>query len=268
LTASVHSPDAYDFRFVALLIFVSQIVCIALPALMLTLFLTARPMKTLLLDRPPQAAACAAAVLLAAALHPVGQQLLTWIMRLYPVQEEAVAEFTSLFEAIPNFWWKVLLIAGLPAICEELAFRGFVLSGLRHVGNKWWAISLSAVFFGFTHPVIQQSLAATAVGVVIGYLAVQSGSLIPCILFHLVYNGLMLTSERLPEWVEAWPALRSLVHEPAPGQYAYAWYVVAAGAVAAAALLAWFHRLPYQATKEEQLSDARARQEPHALEHV
>ena len=85
---------------------------------------------------------------------------------------------------------RCCLMAVLPAICEELAFRGFILSGLRHLGNKWWAIGLSAVFFGFTHSVIQQSLAATVLGLVIGYVAVQTGSLIPCILFHFTYNGL------------------------------------------------------------------------------
>jgi len=32
-----------------------------------------------------------------------------------------------------------------------------------------------------------------------------------------------------------------------------------------AAILAWFHRLPYQATQEEQLSDARALQSQQLL---
>ena len=83
------------------------------------------------------------------------------------------------------------LLAVLPALCEELAFRGFVLSGLRHLGSKWWAIGLSAVFFGMAHGIIQQSLSAAVLGMVIGYIAVQTGSLVPCMLFHVTYNALM-----------------------------------------------------------------------------
>ena len=59
----------------ALLLFISQVVCIALPALLMALLLTERPLKTLLLDRLPKPAACGAAVLLAVLLHPLGLQL-------------------------------------------------------------------------------------------------------------------------------------------------------------------------------------------------
>jgi sodium transport system permease protein len=132
------------------------------------------------------------------------------------------------------------------------------------LGQKWWAIGLSAVFFGMTHSVIQQSLAAAIIGVALGYIAVQSGSLIPCILFHFVYNGLNVglseVSAQLQESVERWPALGWLFQEPAADQAVYPWYVTGACAVAAAGLLVWFHRLPYLATREERISDARARQ--------
>ena len=49
-------PANPDFSFLALLMFISQVVCIALPALLMTMILTRRPLKTLLLDRMPQLA--------------------------------------------------------------------------------------------------------------------------------------------------------------------------------------------------------------------
>jgi sodium transport system permease protein len=264
LAVSAHMPESPDFAYLLLLMFISAVVCIALPALLMTLLFTGSPRQTLLLDRPPRAAACGAAVLLALALHPVGQQLVTWIVQLYPIQAASVEGFAELMAQSPSFWVTLLLFAALPAVCEELAFRGFILSGLRHLGQKWWAIGLSAVFFGMTHSVIQQSLAAAIIGVVLGYIAVQSGSLIPCILFHFAYNGLNVglseVSGQLQEAVERWPALGWLFQEPAANQAVYPWYVTAACAVAAAGLLVWFHRLPYLATREERISDARARQ--------
>ena len=78
-----------------------------------------------------------------------------------------------------NFWLLLLLIAAVPAVCEELAFRGFILSGFRHLGHKWRAIVYSALLFGLAHGILQQSLIASLVGVVLGYLAVQSGSILP-----------------------------------------------------------------------------------------
>jgi sodium transport system permease protein len=263
LAISAHMPATPDFRYLLLMMFISAVVCIALPALLMTVLLTGNPRATLLLQRAPRPTVCLAALVLAAALHPVGQQLVTWIVALYPVQGEGLAGLRELLETSPNIWMTLALLALLPAICEELAFRGFVLSGLRHLGQKWWAIGLSAVFFGFTHSVIQQSLSATVIGLVLGYVAVQTGSLIPCILFHLTYNGLNVcldeAMQRLPALLEKWPILQHAIGQPAPGESLYPWYVVAASALLAAALLMWFHRLPYLATREERLSDARAR---------
>jgi sodium transport system permease protein len=163
-------------------------------------------------------------------------------------------------QTAPWPWLPYVLVGLVPALCEEVAFRGFVLSGLRHLGSKWWAIGLAAVFFGMAHTVIQQSIAAAALGFVIGYIAVQSGSLVPGILFHLTYNSLMFTTLKLPEFAEHYPRLVTLFHQPTADQIVYNWPIVAACTLLAVVPLAWFHRLPYQATKEERITEARARQ--------
>jgi sodium transport system permease protein len=267
LAISANMPATPDFRFLTLLLFISQVVCIAMPALLMALLLTARPRKTLLLARAPRAAACVMAMLLAALLHPVGMQLAHGIRQLYPVQQDALIGevFRRMFETAPYAWLPYVLLAVLPALCEELAFRGFVLSGLRHLGSKWWAIGLSAAFFGMAHTVLQQSLSAVALGFVIGYVAVQTGSLVPCILFHLTYNTLMLATLKLPELTERWPEWAAPIQQLAPGEVIYRWPIVAVSGAASVVLLWWLHRLPYQATKEEQISEARARQPQHPL---
>ncbi len=268
LAISANTPANPDFRFFALLIFISQVVCIAMPALLMAMFFTERPLKTLLLDRAPSPAACGVAVLLALLLHPVGLQIVHWIRVLYPIQNDVLTDleaFGDLLKKAPYPWLPYVLMAAMPALCEELAFRGFVLSGLRHLGSKRWAIGLSAVFFGIAHGVIQQSLAAAAVGMVLGYVAVQTGSLVPCILFHLTYNGLMFATLKLSEIARDWPTWAVPFHQPAPGVIVYNWPVVVVCALGSLILLRWLHRLPYQATREEQISEARARQPHHAL---
>ena len=103
-----------------------------------------------------------------------------------------IQDMQQVIASAPSIWHILALLALAPAICEELAFRGFILSGLRHMGSKWGAIVISSLLFGVTHGILQQSISAALVGMVIGYMAVQTGSLLPGIVFHLVYNTLGL----------------------------------------------------------------------------
>src|SRR3954469_4035367 len=85
LAISANAPTNPDFTFLALSLFISQVVCFALPAVLMAVMLTGRPLKTLLLDRMPNPVACGVAILLAVLLHPLGLQIVTWIRELYPV---------------------------------------------------------------------------------------------------------------------------------------------------------------------------------------
>jgi sodium transport system permease protein len=269
LALAANVPANPNFKYFTLLLFISQVVCIALPALLMALILTGRPAKTLLLTRRPTATVCAMAIALAALLHPFGMQLSAWIRELYPMQDatkDTLELMNRMLSTAPNAWLPIALLALVPAVCEELAFRGFVLSGLRHVGSKWWAIGLTAVFFGVVHGFVQQSISAAFLGVVLGYIAVQTGTIIPCMLFHATYNALgFVAAAYLPQFTETRPLLWRFIHEPAAGQILYSWHIVAITLLAAAILLLWFRRLPYQATREEQITDARSRQPHHPL---
>ena len=92
----------------------------------------------------------------------------------------------------PGLWVAIGVFALLPAICEEVAFRGFILSGLEHRRRTRSAILLSALMFGFLHVLLslfQQLFNATLLGIVLGLLAVRSRSLLPGILFHFLNNA-------------------------------------------------------------------------------
>jgi sodium transport system permease protein len=240
----------------AVLALATQLVVIATPALMMTVMLTRSPRKTLLLQVPPWMALPAAA-LLAVGLHPVVHTLARIVNWLYPMSETMKEALSRFLQQQNQNAWLLLLVAVAPAICEELAFRGFILSGLRHIGRKWRAIAISAVFFGITHTIFQQSLVACLVGVVIGYLAVQTGSILPCMLFHALHNSLgILGMSALEKYVGKVTWLDWLVARGANGELAYRWEVVVLGGVASAAILLWFRQLPYARTPEESLEEA------------
>ena len=154
---------------------------------MFTLLFTNNKKKTLLLDRLPSVQLIVGTMLLAIFVRPLGMVFSEWILWIYPPTEGMQSQLSLMqqaFDTIPNWWMLLLLMAVLPAVCEEIAFRGFILSGLRHVGHKWWAIGLSAVAFGLVHSILQQQIGAAAVGIV--YWAIwqcRRAALLLCMVF-------------------------------------------------------------------------------------
>lgn len=239
---------------------VVQIALIAAPAALMAIMLTRKPLKSLLLCPPSFALTLPAAMLLALCLHPAMIWLSEGIRHLYPISPilaEKLKPFTQLVTEQP-LWQVLLLIALTPAICEELAFRGFILSGLRRMGHKWGAIVLAAALFGLAHGILQQSLAACVVGIVIGYVAVKTGSLLPGVLYHLTHNSLSVLIGRLtPDVFDSHPILRLAV-EPGPeaGQFVYRVPFAVAAGLLAVCILWWLKSLPYTHSAEERLQEA------------
>ena len=240
----------------AQMVVVLQLAVIATPALIMTIMLTRSPVQTLLLRRPPWAAV-PAAVLLAIALHPAVSLLLRIVQHLYPLSEDVGLQLKALLGDDAPIGWTLLLIAVVPAFCEELAFRGFILSGLRHLGHKWRAIALTSLLFGAMHSIFQQSIIACIVGLVIGFITIQTGSLLPAIAFHMVHNSLgVLTHEYLPAWIGQHPVGRWIAEVGPEKDIVFSWPAVVVCSVAGGLLLYWFQRLSYARTSEETLQEA------------
>lgn len=90
-------------------------------------------------------------------------------------------------------------MALLPAVCEELAFRGFMFGGLVRDGSPLRAVLVTSVVFGISHGVLQQSISATCMGLVLGWIAWKTGSVLPGMVIHLTSNALSVSISRLPE---------------------------------------------------------------------
>jgi sodium transport system permease protein len=232
-------PMPESFGQFAAVVTATQLVMILMPAVIMAIMLTRSPRKTLLLKRPALWTV-PAAVALAVALHPAVKLLQVVVEELYPTSQGLKEALGGALGDIPHMWQAILVIALIPAICEELAFRGFILSGFRQLGNKWRAIALSSLMFGITHTVFQQSIITCAVGAVIGYLAVQTGSILPGIVFHFTHNSLMLL---IGQW-RSDGLLDRFVQPLADGKdFYYAWWVFDLGILVAGVLLVRFASL-------------------------
>ena len=261
------SPSSWNG--LATMMIVSQLALIATPALLMAMILTRDPLKSLhLKPLPKNWLTVPFAVLFAFAIHPVSVWLSMGIRAVYPISDQAIAQLAPISEQLATApLVKVLLVmAFLPAICEELAFRGFILSGLRRSGKKWMAITVTALLFGVTHGILQQSISAALVGILIGYITVQSGSLIPAILFHFTHNSLAVVFSRLVAGFEdgathfmSVPC--KLLLDDASGETTYRWPVVAVGLLLSLAFLRWYRSQPYDRTREEQLHEELQKQQ-------
>jgi len=72
-------------------------------------------------------------------------------------------------------------------IIEEIICRGFVIKLLKPFGNKF-AIFVSALIFGLLHGNMGQGFGAFFVGLLLGIVAVKTGSIIPTIILHSLNN--------------------------------------------------------------------------------
>ena len=252
-------PDSWDgFATVTAL---SLIGTIGVPALLFAVVFTRSATKTLLLHAP-RVATLPMVVLLAIAMHPLAFLMGDVVSRLYPFSPEVTGQLQvmqRLIDQAPSTWMVLLVLAVTPAICEELAFRGFILSGLRHMGHKWLAILVTSVLFGAAHSVIQQSLTACVMGMLLGYIAIQTGSLLPAIVFHCAHNSLSMLLSRyyevLPDLIAQYPILGFFVTASEQGPV-YQWPTIVLSLWLTVRTLQWFGRQTYQHTQEESRQEA------------
>lgn len=89
---------------------------------------------------------------------------------------------------VPSLLLNLFVFAVLPALLEELVFRGYVLRALRPHGD-WFAVIVSALLFGLMHGNIVQIPFALIVGVALGWLYVMTDNIWIPIAVHFINNG-------------------------------------------------------------------------------
>ena len=82
---------------------------------------------------------------------------------------------------------NVLFAAVMPAILEELLFRGLVLQSLRKYGDMFAAVC-SSILFAVFHTTPGQMLPAFVIGFCMAVFVIRSGSLQTSMCIHLVNN--------------------------------------------------------------------------------
>ena len=115
---------------------------------------------------------------------------------------EMESEFmTNVLSSITDYPFFILGSCLVPALFEELLFRGVLLGSLRHLLDKNTAVAITAGLFTFTHMQYEWYLLLFNVlplAVFLGYARTNTGSIWTGVFLHFVNNA---ASVLLPLWL-------------------------------------------------------------------
>jgi len=94
------------------------------------------------------------------------------------------------------FWVVVLAVCVMPAVWEEIAFRGLVQGRLSQAVGEREALVMTAVLFAIIHRSAISAPYLLALGLVLGALRRRSGSLVPGMVLHFLHNLGVVVFER------------------------------------------------------------------------
>ncbi|WP_122640011.1 ABC transporter permease subunit/CPBP intramembrane protease [Romboutsia sp. Marseille-P6047] len=122
----------------------------------------------------------------------IGVMLISQILiMLFPKSMEVVDGLNDALFMKDNFILNLLIVACMPAICEEIFFRGFLLSSFKD--NKktcTGAVILTGVLFGFMHMDFIRMIPTGILGISFAYAVCKTNSIFVSMLMHFLNNGL------------------------------------------------------------------------------
>ena len=167
---------------------VVEAICILLPALVAAR--AAESMRGALALRWPPARVLAGAFLFGATFWYLNAVLVAPLLAEHTSASDralagALADHTPLA-------LELLVLAVVPAICEEILVRGAIARGLAARFGPVAAVLLSSGYFALLHLSLARALPTLVLGGFLAAIVLRTGSLVPAILIHALNNGAAL----------------------------------------------------------------------------
>lgn len=141
------------------------------------------------------------AVILGLSLWPIAIELARYQSSSFEQSKEIKEQFERIsasLNAIP-LTAKILLLAVIPAVCEEFFFRGYLMSAFRRQMSPGLSILLTGALFGLFHVIamlaFERFIPTFFLGLVLGWVCYRTGSLYPGIILHTTHNALIISMQ-------------------------------------------------------------------------
>ncbi|MBU6324635.1 MAG: CPBP family intramembrane metalloprotease [Bacteroidetes bacterium] len=140
----------------------------------------------------------------------------------------------------------VFTLAFIPAICEEVFFRGLLLPFFADwTGNKHLGVWLSGLLFTILHFSVTQFIPILFMGMVLGYIYLWTRSIWAPVLLHFLNNLSTVVFHRLSEVYPQAEMLQEHYRAPLP--------LIAAAAVMMILIMVWIRMKKVESPQEEAL---------------
>jgi len=194
--AFVHYPRVYQ-----VMNLIQQLFMFLLPALIFAYLAHPDPLGYLGLVKPAKPQLALWVVVLAIGMLPALLILTNWLQHIdlgawAREMQESRARYESVYfksKTPAAVLWNVMLVGIIPAICEEIFFRGIILKFLHTwIRRPWLSIICSAMVFASVHGSVYNFLPITITGIALAWVYFQTSCLWLNILLHLVFNSMQV----------------------------------------------------------------------------
>lgn len=114
------------------------------------------------------------------------------LLYLFPQNMKVVEGLNEVLKIDDSILLNLLVIAVMPAICEEIFFRGFVFSSFTQNKEKKaqiWGVIFSGILFGFMHIDFIRVIPTSILGIALGYSMYKSKSIFIPMIMHFLNNS-------------------------------------------------------------------------------
>lgn len=183
----LYAGTLLQLKFPFMGIFYTQLLIIGTP--LLFAWYTKKDFRKTFSLRVPSLPGVLGAILLEIGAYALITLLSVPLTILWPQDAQAVSEtFANALSGIP-FFYALLVLALVPAICEETLFRGYLFSAAAGKFKPFTAIMLVAGAFGIYHFSLVKFFTTGLLGLALCYATYRSGSIFLSCLMHFLNNA-------------------------------------------------------------------------------
>ncbi len=165
---------------------INEVVVVGLPGVLLVLLTKRLPQKVYRL-RPLSKKTVTLIIGMMLSIYPLTVLVNALVLMVLGQFMDLAAPPPILGTGVSGYLETIALVCLLPAIFEEMAFRGILLHAHEEEG-KTYAVWMTAILFAVFHFSLQNFVGPLILGIILGYLVLKTGSLYAAILGHFVHN--------------------------------------------------------------------------------
>lgn len=117
---------------------------------------------------------------------------------LFPQNMEVAEALTDAIIIKDNLVLNLAIVALMPAICEEIFFRGFIFTSFKVKSSSKIAIITSGILFGFMHMDFLRIIPTSILGIIFAYTVYKSESIFIAMILHFINNSIAVLVSHYP----------------------------------------------------------------------